>query len=133
MRQINEIIVHCSASNVISYDFDAIRKDHKSRGWSDIGYHFGIDWDGDVHFLRPVQRIGAHVKGRNRHSIGICILGLDGFRDHQLKQAAKLCESLCNLLSLSQKAIRGHYEFNPNKTCPNFDIEHFKKKYIRGC
>ena len=132
MRKINEIILHCSASNVASYDFNAIRKDHKARGWTDIGYHYGIDFEGDVHFLRPVNKSGAHVKGRNSYSIGICILGLDGFKEHQLKQAGKLCESLCNLLGLSQKAIRGHYEFS-SKTCPNFDIELFKKHYVRNC
>lgn len=133
MRDIKELIIHCSASNINNYDFSAIRVDHKNnRGWSDIGYHYGIDWHGDIHILRPVNRIGAHCKGRNKHSIGICILGLDNFTSIQLNQAGRLCVTLCLLLDLSQKAIRGHYEFNKNKTCPNFDIELFKKKYIRG-
>ena len=132
MRSIDEIFVHCSASNIDKYDFSAIRQDHLRRGWSDIGYHYGIDWDGDIHILRPVNKIGAHVKGRNKHSIGVCVLGLDNFTQTQIEQLGKLCSSLCMILGLNQKAIKGHYEYNPNKTCPNFDIELFKKHYVRG-
>ena len=134
MRDISEIIIHCSASRIHGYDFAAIKRDHvKNRGWSDIGYHYGIDWDGDIHILRPVKKIGAHVKGHNRHSIGVCVLGLDNFKEVQLDQLGRLCESLCMLMGLSQKAIRAHYEFTDLKTCPNFDIDLFKKHYIRNC
>ena len=133
MRQINELVIHCSASRVSSYDFRAIRKDHIGRGWDDIGYHFGIDYDGDIHILRKISKIGAHVKGHNRHSIGICLLGLDHFIKPQLEQAGKLCSMLCQSFGLSQKAIRAHYEFTDLKTCPNFDIELFKKHYVRDC
>jgi len=134
MRQVSEIIIHCSGTNVDNYNFQSIRRDHvKNRGWSDIGYHYGIDWSGDIHILRPVKKIGAHVKGRNKHSIGICVLGLDNFGQVQLEQLARLCETLCMLLGLSQRAIRAHYEFNENKTCPNFDLDWFKKHYIRNC
>ena len=31
--------------------------------------------DGTVHLTRPVERIGAHVKGFNANSIGICYEG----------------------------------------------------------
>jgi len=133
VRTINELILHCSASRIYSYDFRAIKKDHLRRGWDDIGYHYGIDFEADIHILRPVNKVGAHVKGHNKHSIGICILGLDHFTTRQLKQAGRLCTNLCHLLGLNQKAIRCHYEFTDQKTCPNFDIELFKKHYVRDC
>ena len=132
MRGISEIILHCSASNVVSYDFEAIKYDHtRNRGWTDIGYHFGIDFDGDIHILRPVNRSGAHVKGRNRNSIGVCVLGLDGFTHTQMLQLGKLCDTLCAVLGLKTKDVRAHYEFNEAKTCPNFDVEWFKETYMK--
>lgn len=134
MRSIKEITVHCSGTNIRSYDFAEIKHDHiKNRGWSDIGYHFLINFEGNIDIGRPVIKSGAHVKGRNSHSIGVCILGLDAFTDIQFQQLARLLETLCMLMGLNQKAIRAHYEFNENKTCPNFSLEWFKKKYIRNC
>ena len=47
MRDINKIIVHCSATKEEQEFFaDDIRRWHKARGFSDIGYHFVINLDG---------------------------------------------------------------------------------------
>ena len=50
MRQIKEIIVHCSATREgQDISVDTIRKWHvEGRGWSDIGYHFYIDINGEI-------------------------------------------------------------------------------------
>lgn len=40
-----------------------------------IGYHFVIDTDGMVDTGRKVGETGAHVRGHNLHSIGICLVG----------------------------------------------------------
>ena len=76
MRNINEIIVHCAATPE-GKDFTVadIRRWHKARGWSDIGYHYVVYRDGSVHKGRPVSKVGAHVRGRNRNTIGICYIG----------------------------------------------------------
>lgn len=129
MREINEIVVHCSASDSILYDFEAIKKDHvMNRGWDDIGYHYGVNFAGKVEVLRPVDVAGAHVRGRNDKTIGVCLLGKNKFTEEQFIQAGKLVESLCLLLDLKRQDIRGHYEFS-NKTCPGFDIDWFRDNY----
>lgn len=131
MRVINEIILHCSGTDVAGYDFTRMRYDHiNNRGWNDIGYHFGIDWDGDIHILRPINKPGAHCKGHNRHSIGICVLGLQSFTHWQMKQLCKLLDTLCYAFSLSRKDIKPHNYYNPNKMCPVFDLDTVMKKYM---
>ena len=76
MRKINKIIVHCSATpEGKEFSVETIRKWHLKRGWSDIGYHFVIDLKGELHEGRPVERTGAHVKGHNFDSIGVCYIG----------------------------------------------------------
>ena len=132
MRDINKIILHCSASDVDSYDFHAITKDHLARGWIDIGYHYGIDYDGDIHILRPIKTQGAHTKGHNSGSIGICILGLHRFSHTQVEQCAKLVLNMMQIFDLTSKDVYGHYEFTKNKTCPNIDMDMFRDVYLES-
>jgi hypothetical protein len=101
-----------------------------NRGWSDIGYHLGIDYEADIHILRPINKSGAHCKGHNRHSIGICVLGLQAFTVNQMRQLAKLCDMLCMTFNLSQTDIKPHNFYNKNKTCPVFDMGAFKKHMV---
>ena len=76
MREINKIVVHCSATqegkNISAATID---KWHKKRGWRGIGYHYVIALDGSMEYGRPVEQIGAHVKGMNKNSIGIVYIG----------------------------------------------------------
>lgn len=64
MRTINLIVVHCSATQgnrMLSPE--ALDLMHRRRGFNGTGYHYYIRKDGTVHLTRPVERIGAHVKG----------------------------------------------------------------------
>ncbi len=132
MRKIEEIIVHCSGTDIMGYDFASMYYDHTNhRGWSDIGYHYGIDWDGDIHILRPINRAGAHCKGRNRYSIGICVLGLQSFTAVQMEQLCRLLDTLCMLCGLKRSDIHPHNHYNPGKTCPNFDLEMVLDQYMK--
>ena len=76
MRIINLIVVHCSATRgdctLSPEDLDRL---HRRRGFNGTGYHYYIRKDGTVHLTRPIERIGAHAKGFNAHSIGICYEG----------------------------------------------------------
>ena len=136
MRQIKEIILHCSATpEGKDYTVDTIRKWHKARGFNDIGYHFIIYRDGSVHLGRPVQQIGAHTTGHNAHSIGICYIGgcaKDGRTPKDTRtyeQKMSLYKLIDDLLTLYPTAtLHGHYEF-ANKACPSFRIETFKNEY----
>ena len=127
MRAINEIIIHCSATkegNKISAT--TIDRWHKDRGWRCIGYHYVVRIDGSIEYGRPVQDIGAHVKGKNKHSIGVCYIGgLDADMEPKDTRTRDQKESLLYLLKTLKRlhpdaTIHGHREF-ANKACPCFD------------
>lgn len=73
MREINLIVVHCSATRA---DRDFTENDlevcHRHRGFNGAGYHFYIRKNGDIKNTRPLEKPGAHALGYNAHSIGIC-------------------------------------------------------------
>ncbi len=130
MRTITLLIVHCSATpEGQSLDFEACRNDHLlHRSFSDIGYHFYLTRDGEIHRGRPLEKMGAHCRGHNRHSIGICY---EGGLDKQgapkdtrtLEQRGALLALLRELKRLFPHAlIVGHHDLNPQKACPCFDV-----------
>jgi len=76
MRIINLIVIHCSATKEgKDYDVATVRKWHKQRGFRDIGYHLLIHLDGAVERGRSMSKAGAHAKGYNSYSIGVCYVG----------------------------------------------------------
>ena len=128
MRKIDKIIWHCSATKEGQpVTVEDIRRWHvDGRGWSDIGYHFVITLDGQVHAGRPLIRAGAHVAGLNAHSIGICYVGgvdKNGKpKDTRTKEQKKaLYDQTALLLKRFPGAtVHGHNEFAA-KACPSFD------------
>ena len=128
MREINKIIVHCSATREgENYEVAEIRKWHLARGFNDIGYHFYIDLYGEIHKGRDISKIGAHCKGHNRNSIGICYCGgveADGKtpKDTRLEcQKESLVAVLRTLKAMYPNAvIHSHNDF-ANKACPSFN------------
>jgi len=127
MREIDKIIVHCSATpEGRDVSTDEIRQWHLDRGWSDIGYHFVVELDGTVCDGRPIEIAGAHARGQNADSIGVCYVGgvdEDGepkdTRTEEQKDA--LIELLTDLkANHGTPAIFGHRDFS-NKACPSFD------------
>ena len=128
MREINKIIVHCSATREgENFEVAEIRKWHLARGFNDIGYHFYIDLYGEIHKGRDIAKIGAHCKGHNRNSIGICYCGgveADGKtpKDTRLEcQKESLVAVLRTLKAMYPNAvIHSHNDF-ANKACPSFN------------
>ena len=128
MREINKIIVHCSATREgENYEVAEIRKWHLARGFNDIGYHFYIDLYGEIHKGRDIDKIGAHCKGHNRNSIGICYCGgveADGKTPKDTRQECQkesLVAVLRTLKAMYPNAvIHSHNDF-ANKACPSFN------------
>jgi N-acetylmuramoyl-L-alanine amidase len=129
MRQINKIIVHCSATREgQDISVDTIRKWHvEGRGWSDIGYHFYIDIHGDIYKGRDIAKIGAHCKGQNRNSIGICYAGgveADGKTPKDTRYDCQKESLLAVLRTLKamypESQIHSHNDY-ANKACPSFN------------
>ena len=76
MRKINFIVVHCTATPA-GQDMTVMELEqwHKSHGLGAMGYHFVIGLDGYLQFGLPIDKIGKHVKGLNRCSIGVSYVG----------------------------------------------------------
>ena len=75
-REIKMLVIHCSATRCnVPFTVSQLEQCHRDRGFDGIGYHFYITRDGAVHATRPLEKIGAHAKGFNLHSIGICYEG----------------------------------------------------------
>lgn len=142
MREINEIIVHCSATKEGQpYSVEQMDRDHRSRGWNGIGYHYVIHADGTIERGRPESLPGAHCKGRNSTSIGICYIGgLDRHgkeKDTRTEAQRQAMRELIRRLILqypSIKRVMGHRDASPDlngngvvdpwervKACPCFD------------
>jgi N-acetyl-anhydromuramyl-L-alanine amidase AmpD len=120
-REINLIVIHCSASpdGVSLFEgahgephfttpVEVIDRWHAKRGFRRalewrlrqneplvaIGYHFVIYIDGSVATGRHVDEIGAHVVGNNRTSLGVCMVGTDRFAPAQWSSLAALITQL---------------------------------------
>ena len=128
MREITEIIIHCLATKEGHPFFAAdIDRWHKAQGWSGICYHYVIDIDGKVETGRAEYQTGAHAKGHNANSIGICYIGgldingkpKDTRTPEQRKSLAELVARL--KVKYPKATVHGHNEF-ANKACPCFNV-----------
>ena len=81
MRSITRIIVHHSASPLDTTAADIARW-HAARFKLGTGYHRIIEADGTTKDGRKLQRQGAHAKGNNGDSIGVCVVGNNCNPDH---------------------------------------------------
>ena len=133
IRKVNLIIIHCSASDHPAHDdISVIDQWHRARGWSGCGYHYFITKSGEVQVGRKENQIGAHAKGYNKNSIGICFSGEHDFTNDQFYSAKRLIIGILNLYGLEPIDIIAHNQVNKNKTCPNFDISKITKGlYLR--
>ena len=131
MRKIKKIIVHHSASDGKTTTPKDIEDWHKKKGYLSIGYHYLIDYDGILHIGRPEEKIGAHCKGKNRDSLGVCALGNFEFAFPSKKQAEILRRLLTDLKKKYLEAtIEGHLE-NANTLCPGKNLMPYIKD-LRG-
>jgi N-acetylmuramoyl-L-alanine amidase len=130
MRQINKIIVHCTATpegrEVTKED---LHKWHVvDRNFSDIGYHWFIDLNGERHECRPEHKSGAHAKGHNSDSIGICYAGgCDTSMNPKDTRTEAQKEGLhCMIQDLLDRyrnaEVIGHRDIS-SKACPSFDAK----------
>ena len=145
-KDVKKLIIHCSASQD-SLDIGAreIKILHmldkkqsvewngqqvKGKGWTDIGYHYVIRKSGMVDKGRPLDKQGAHVRGHNGDSIGICWVGLDDLNAKQLRSLKAIVKTLMIRYKLDIDDVFGHYEFDSNKTCPNLDMNKFRAELL---
>lgn len=128
LNRVTHVVIHTAATaNGADISADTIRQDHiRSRGWSDIGYHWVVRKDGRVELGRPETEVGAHVEGFNAQSIGVCFAGngdLEDLTDAQKAAGAKLVAEILRRHDLTDEFRRnprrviGHREINDLITC----------------
>ncbi|MGM9711699.1 MAG: N-acetylmuramoyl-L-alanine amidase [Prevotella sp.] len=71
------IIVHCTATpEGRDIGMKEIRQWHVcGQGWADVGYHYLVRLDGTIESGREEHLAGAHCKGKNNCSVGVCYVG----------------------------------------------------------
>lgn len=140
MRKITEIIIHCSATaEGLDFSVRDIRAWHKAQGWKDVGYHYVVRLDGTVQEGRPIDQAGAHCKGHNDRSIGICYIGglaADGRTPKDTRTTAQRAALRALVTRLQRQfpaaTVHGHNEFAA-KACPCFNVrEEFGTQQAAG-
>jgi N-acetylmuramoyl-L-alanine amidase len=136
IKEIKYIVLHTCGSSTIGADgpkvvhqsFQTVREYHVGeRGFGDIGYHYYIDEDGGITNGRATVHSGAHTKGLNDVSLGICVSGHGDFEPwniNQTESVVDLCSRLCDKYGIPTDHVIGHREAGQysaqiiSKTCP---------------
>lgn len=85
-NDIKYLVLHCSASRCNEdYSVEQLRRDHKARGFYDIGYHFYIRKDGTMTQHRMLLEVGAHARPYN---IIIDALSASAMREGSMSKAS---------------------------------------------
>lgn len=137
MREINLIVVHCSATRA---DRDFTENDlevcHRHRGFNGAGYHFYIRKNGDIKNTRPLEKPGAHALGYNARSIGICYEGgldvryrpADTRTEWQKHSLRVLIRTL--LMDYPGCRVCGHWDLSPDR---NGDGRISPEEWVKEC
>ena len=129
-----KVIVHCSATpdyvarerGFNRFGASDINDWHKERGWSGIGYHYVVRRNGQIENGRPPEKIGAHARGHNDGTLGICYIGTKHPTMAQLVAFESLYRTIFYKYNIRWSNWVGHYELNDLKDCPGFDMELFR-------
>lgn len=129
MREINNIVIHCTATPQDVQISGILNYWRHSLGWANPGYHYIIDPDGVLHHIHPLSKIANGVKGHNSDSIHISYIGgvdqdynpLDNRTEGQLITMESLVRTMAEIYPDAD--IKGHRDFeNVTKACPSFDV-----------
>ena len=131
MRSVKQLIIHCSDSpDDLDVGFIEVNNWHKERHWESesgvhCGYHFIIRRNGVIEVGRTADEIGAHCKGANGDSIGICLIGTKKFDQKQFDSLIRLVTGLKRQYVIT--TVAGHRDYptaiQQGKTCPNFEVK----------
>lgn len=136
MRNIDKIIVHCTAGSQENTAADIVRmhtnpKSRGGNGWKVAGYHYIIEASGKIVNTVADEKISNGCYGQNAHSINVCYVGGVDTSNKKLppldNRTAEQKKSLLSLLKILRKRypqakIYGHRDF-AKKACPSFDAK----------
>ena len=124
------IVIHHSATT--TGGAAAFNKEHKAKGWDELGYHFVIgngtdtrDGQVEVGSRWPRQKWGAHAKTPdnrfNDFGIGVCLVGnfdISRPSDEQMKSLSKLVAHLMKTYRIPADRVVGHGDTGRATMCP---------------
>jgi hypothetical protein len=139
LSAIKRIVIHCAdtPNGDPRYNATDIDRWHAENGWyrvpgmgphqpQHIGYHYVIEVDGNVAPGRTLEEVGAHCRGANADSIGICMVGQDAFTLAQWAHLRGLVEGTW-IKAGKGLTVHGHRDLlrpgDKPKTCPGFDVQ----------
>ena len=138
------ILHHSLTKDSRTVSWNPIRKYHIDKFDTDeIGYHFGIEEVRDdniyeVLYGRRINETGIHCPqgGMNRFGIGFMFCGnfdLEPPPTAMLDKASSFIADICITTGIAPENIKGHRDFNSNKTCPGklFNIGEFIELVIQ--
>jgi N-acetyl-anhydromuramyl-L-alanine amidase AmpD len=141
MRNITNIIIHCTAGSQSQTIADLRNWWRKGMGWKNVGYHWVVEADGKATRLAEDSQITNGVAGFNRNAIHISWFGgitkdlkpIDNRTDAQKESLKDLVEAYKR--KYPKARVRGHRDFSADKNkngiieanewvknCPAFDV-----------
>ena len=116
----SEIILHHAEASHASVE--DINQWHLERGWAGIGYNYYVRKDGTIWRGRPEWAVGAHAKGHNDKSIGICCEGAYMTEHMPAAQLAALKDLIRDIMSRYGKLkLLRHKDVNETD-CPGVNF-----------
>lgn len=137
MRNITDIVIHCTAGPQSQTPAQIISYHRKTLKWSAPGYHYIIAPDGSVTAAWPEQGVANGVKGHNATSLHIAYIGgVDeggkGTDNRTAAQKAAILKLLRELRGRYPKAtITGHRDIASKDTNGNGVIDPWER--VKEC
>ena len=125
MRDIREIVFHCTATSQDTKVSNIIKYWKERLGWKSPGYHFIIETSGKVTQLHPLDKPSNGVRGHNANSIHISYIGGKDVDDRTPSQKTSQKALLIGLLGAYPNAkVMGHRDYDGvTKSCPRCDAK----------
>jgi hypothetical protein len=126
---VTKLVVHHSASSRDKTTTAQITAWHKEKDYKTIGYHKVILGDGTIENGRSETEMGAHAKGANQGSLGVCLTGnfeTETPTTAQINSLVTVLTNWCRAHKLNAPNIYGHYNVPGGTTataCPGKNLK----------
>lgn len=139
------VIHHSGTADGDTLSWPIIRKNHKAKGWIDIGYHLGIEWhartveSGSYEIMagRPVnaRAAGEPKEGMNSKGLHVCFIGNFDLVTPSLSMwrfAMPHLAAWCDAFEIPLENVIGHREIadvGTYKQCPgaHWNMDQFRE------
>jgi len=127
--KISKLVIHHSASKAATTKKADLERWHKERGFSQIGYHKVVEANGSIVNGRSESTQGAHAKGANMGTLGVCVVGdfeTETPSPAQIKSLVTVLSEWCKTHKLNSTNIYGHYNVpgaTTDTSCPGKNMK----------